>query len=155
MSKELNNLYNIDADYDIVADIIADYYSDYYMRNQTFNTKPSCPYYSIGQYIDEDKSVKWNKAEIEKRNAEYKVAEEKLLLEKDKALYNIKEKYADRLSLLLPTLSAKEIIYALDIADDKANVNDGYIDASYIIYMMLIYLANIKTFKEKYNGKED
>ena len=148
MSKELNNLYNIDVDYDVVADIIADYYSDLYMHNQTFNTKPSCPYYSIGQYIDEDKSVRWNKAEMEKRNAEYKAAEEKLLLEKDKALYKIKERYANDLALLFTTLSNKEIIYALDIADDKANVNDGYIDASYIIYMMLMYLANIKTFKD-------
>lgn len=72
-----------------------------------------------------------------------------MLLEKDKALYNIKEKYADKLSLLFPTLTNKEIIYAIDVTDDKQHGSDCYIDTEYYIYMLLLYLANIKTFKEK------
>ena len=139
----MSDLYNINVDYDEIYDILEDYYIDYHECDKTFNTTPSCHHYALGEYVDENKSVKWNKEEIEKRNAIYKAEEESLLLEKDKALYNIKERYADRLSLLFPTLTNKEIIYAIDIAD-----NDDY-NINYTIYMMLLYLANIKTFKEK------
>lgn len=139
----MSDLYNINVDYDEIYDILEEYYIDYNKCNKTFNTTPSCHHYALGEYIDENKSVKWNKEEIEKRNAIYKVEEESLLLEKDKALYNIKEKYADKLSLLFPTLTNKEIVYAINIANnDDKNIN-------YTIYMMLLYLANIKTFKEK------
>lgn len=146
----MSDLYNINVDYDEIYDILEEYYIDYNKCDKTFNTTPSCHHYALGEYVDEDKSVKWNREEIKKRNAIYKAEEESLLLEKDKALYNIKERYADRLSLLFPTLTNKEIIYAIDIAD-----NDDY-NINYTIYMMLLYLANIKTFKEKkLNGKED
>lgn len=139
----MSDLYNINVDYDEIYDILEEYYIDYNKCDKTFNTTPSCHHYALGEYVDEDKSVKWNREEIKKRNAIYKAEEESLLLEKDKALYNIKERYADRLSLLFPTLTNKEIIYAIDIAD-----NDDY-NINYTIYMMLLYLANIKTFKEK------
>lgn len=139
----MSDLYNINVDYDEIYDILEEYYIDYNKCDKTFNTTPSCHHYALGEYIDENKSVKWNKEEIEKRNAIYKAEEESLLLEKDKALYNIKERYADRLSLLFPTLTNKEIVYAIDIAH-----NDDY-NINYTIYMMLLYLANIKTFKEK------
>lgn len=139
----MSDLYNINVDYDEIYDILEEYYIDYNKCNKTFNTTPSCHHYVLGEYIDENKSVKWNKEEIEKRNAIYKAEKERLLSEKDKALYNIKERYADRLSLLFPTLTNKEIVYAINIAD-----NDDY-NINYTIYMMLLYLANIKTFKEK------
>lgn len=139
----MSDLYNINVDYDEIYDILEEYYIDYNKCDKTFNTTPSCHHYALGEYVDEDKSVKWNREEIKKRNAIYKAEEESLLLEKDKALYNIKERYADRLSLLFPTLTNKEIIYAIDIAD-----NDDY-NINYTIYIMLLYLANIKTFKEK------
>lgn len=145
----MSDLYNINVDFDDVANILEEYNIDYRECDRTFNIIPSRPYYHLGQYIDENKSVKWNKVEIEKRNAHYKAEEEKLLLEKDKALYNIKEKYAEKLSLLFPTLTNKEIIYAIEVADDKQDVSACYIDIEYMIYTMLLYLANIKTFKEK------
>lgn len=139
----MSDLYNINVDYDEIYDILEEYYIDYNKCDKTFKTVPSCTYYDLGMYVDENKSVKWNKEEVKKRNAIYKAEKERLLLEKDKALYNIKERYADRLSLLFPTLTNKEIVYAIDIAD-----NDNY-NINYTIYMMLLYLANIKTFKEK------
>lgn len=145
----MSDLYNIKVDFDDVANILNDYNIDYHECYRTFKTIPSCPHYGLGMYVDENKSVKWNKEEIKKRNAMYKAEEEKLLLEKDKALYNIKEKYADKLSLLFPTLTNKEIIYAIDVTDDKQYGSDCYIDSDYSIYMLLLYLANIKTFKEK------
>ena len=139
----MSDLYNINVDYDLIYDILEEYYIDYNKCNKTFETVPSCTYYDLGMYVDENKSVKWNKEVIKKRNAIYKAEKERLLLEKDKALYNIKEKYADRLSLLFPTLTNKEIVYAINIAhNDDKNIN-------YTIYMLLLYLANIKTFKEK------
>lgn len=145
----MSDLYNINVDFDDVANILDDYNIDYRECYRTFKTTPSRPYYDLGMYVDENKSVKWNKVEVEKRNAMYKREEEKLLLEKDKALYNIKERYAEKLSLLFPTLTNKEIIYAIDLVNDKQHNIDCYIDIEYSIYMMLLYLANIKTFKEK------
>lgn len=145
----MSDLYNINVDFDDVANILDDYNIDYHECYRTFNIIPSCTYYHLGQYIDENKSVKWNKEEIKKRNAIYNAEKEKLLLEKDNALYNIKEKYADKLSLLFPTLTNKEIIYAIEVVDDKQHGSDCYIDTEYSIYMLLLYLANIKTFKEK------
>lgn len=145
----MSDLYNINVDFDDVANILDDYNIDYHECYRTFKTIPSCPHYDLGMYVDENKSVKWNKEEIKKRNAMYKAEEEKLLLEKDKALYNIKEKYAEKLSLLFSTLTNKEIIYAIEVADDKQDVSACYIDIEYMIYTMLLYLANIKTFKEK------
>lgn len=145
----MSDLYNINVDYDEIYDILEDYYADYHECYRTFKTIPSCPHYDLGMYVDENKSVKWNKEEIKKRNAIYNAEKEKLLLEKDKALYNIKEKYADKLLLLFPTLTNKEIIYAIDVTDDKQHSSDCYIDSEYSIYMLLLYLANIKTFKEK------
>lgn len=145
----MSDLYNINVDFDDVANILDEYNIDYHECSRTFTTTPSCPHYALGEYVDENKSVKWNKEEIKKRNAIYKVEKESLLLEKDKALYNIKEKYADKLSLLFPTLTNKEIIYAIDVTDDKQHGSDCYIDTEYYIYMLLLYLANIKTFKEK------
>ena len=129
----MSDLYNINVDFGDVANILDEYNIDYHECSRTFKTTPSCPHYALGEYVDENKSVKWNKEEIKKRNA----------------LYNIKEKYADKLSLLFPTLTNKEIIYAIEVVDDKQHGSDCYIDTEYSIYMLLLYLANIKTFKEK------
>lgn len=145
----MSDLYNINVDFDDVANILDEYNIDYHECSRTFKTTPSCHHYALGEYVDENKSVKWNKEEIKKRNAIYNAEKEKLLLEKDNALYNIKEKYADKLSLLFPTLTNKEIIYAIEVVDDKQHGSDCYIDTEYSIYMLLLYLANIKTFKEK------
>ena len=101
----MSDLYNINVGFGDVANILDEYNIDYHECSRTFKTTPSCPHYALGEYVDENKSVKWNKEEIKKRNAIYNAEKEKLLLEKDNALYNIKEKYADKLSLLFPTLT--------------------------------------------------
>lgn len=57
----MSDLYNINVDFDDVANILDEYNIDYHECSRIFKTTPSCSHYALGEYVDENKSVKWNK----------------------------------------------------------------------------------------------
>lgn len=96
-----------------------------------FSCKPKNPKYKIGEVIDEDKTVKWNREEVERRN---KLREEE-----------VKKLNAQKNKMLLEWIDAVKlyIIEETKVKKDKADEIYNYLYGKYHSYGLLEVLANM------------
>lgn len=96
---------------------------------------PKTRRYSDGYVFDEDKSVKWNKEQVEIKNAEYEAERERLIKEQDNIIQkicddmakDILDEYNDYdLGLTLPEIQLA-INYALDRKFDRYEIENDII----------------------------
>lgn len=110
-----------------------DFYKLHDMANEynNFSCKPKNKKYKIGEIIDEDKSVRWNREEVDRRN--------KLREEEVKRLNTQKNK------MLLEWIDAVKlyIIEETNVKKDKADKIYNYLYENYHSYGLSEVLANM------------
>ena len=100
-----------------------------------FSVTPKKRQYSDGYVFDEDKSVKWNKDQVEIKNAEYEAERERLIKEQDNTIQKICNDMArdildeyndDDLGLTLPEIQLA-INHAVDRRFDMDEIEEDII----------------------------
>lgn len=110
-------------DFDKLCDMANEYIN--------FSCKPKNRKYKVGEIIDEDKTVRWNREEVERRNKSHEEEVKELNRKKNEMLF----RWVDAVKLY--------IIEETKVKKDKADEIYNYLYEKYHSYGLLEVLANM------------